>query len=224
MADYAPASFTSPTDGSAIGIEPDIIREAFADIKDVELKFIPLPWQRVQDRVRKGKADAFISAVTPDRLIYATHGKFPVFHDSYTFFTYAGHPRMKDMKKIKTLNDISEYSICEYEGSGWAKKNLVGKVKHIDYGNTIGMKVSMLAARRCDLILDINFLILSTAKHLKMSDSLVKLPATIKGSEYHLMIGKQSPNKKILKSINQKLQHMHNSGRINQIVQKWTQN
>ncbi len=224
MADYAPVSFTSPKDGSAIGIEPDIIREAFSGEKDVELKFIPLSWERVQDRVKKGKADAFISTVTPERLNYATHGKVPVFYDSYTFFTYAGHPDIKKMKKIKGLNDIKDYKFCEYSGSGWAKNNLVGKVKSIDFGNSIDMKISMLAARRCDLILDINFLVTSTAKRLNISDSLVKIPVpVIKGTEYHLLIGKNSPYKKKLKSINYKLQEMHNSGRVQQIVQKWTE-
>lgn len=222
MADYAPVSFTSPKDGSAIGIEPDIIREAFSNEKDVELKFIPLSWERVQDRVKKGKADAFISTVTPERLTYAIHGKVPVFYDSYTFFTYAGHPDFKKMKKIKGLNDIQDYTFCEYSGSGWAKNNLPGKAKSIDYGNSIDMKISMLAAKRCDLILDINFLVTSTAKRLKISDSLVKIPApVIKGTEYHLMISKNSPYKEKLKRINQKLQEMHQSGRVQQIVQKW---
>lgn len=224
MSDFAPVSFTSPKDGTAIGIEPDIIREALADEKDVELNLVPLPWERVQARVKNGKADAYIAPSTPERSTYTTHGKVPVFYDSYTFFTYAGHPKLKDMKKIKGMSDIGDYTFCEYVGSGWAKKNLVGKAKHIDFGNSLDMKVSMLAARRCDLILDLSFLITSTAKRLKITDSLVKLPINaIKGSEYHLMIGNQSPNKKILKQINQKLHEMHTSGRINQIVQKWVE-
>jgi len=225
MSDYAPMSFTSSTDGSAIGIEPDIIREAFADQKDIELKFIPLSWERVQVRVKQGKADAFIAPVTPERLKYATHEKIPVIYDTYTFFTYAGHLRINDMKKIKGINDIKDYKFCEYVGSGWAKKYLVPKVKSIDYGNSIDMKVSMLAAHRCDLIIDNNFLITSTLKRLKIPDSLVKLPAyPVKGTEYHLMISNESPNKKILKQINQKIQEMHTNGKINQIVQKWIKN
>lgn len=222
MSDYAPVSFTSPKDGSAIGIGPDIIREAFADQKDIELKLIPLSWERVQVRVKNGKADAFISPITPERLTYTSHEKIPVLYDSFTFFTYAGHLRIKDMNKIKGMSDIHEYKFCEYIGNGWAKENLVPKAKSIDYGNSIDMKVSMLAARRCDLILDINFLITSTAKRLKLTDSLVKLPANaVKGTEYYLMIGNKSPHKKLLKQVNQKIQKMHASGKISQIIKKW---
>jgi hypothetical protein len=95
-----------------LGIEPDIIREAFVKQKDIELKLIPLPWERVQNRVRQGKADAFISVMTPERLTYATHEKVPVFYDSYTFFTYQGHPRIKEIKKIKGMDDIREFTFC----------------------------------------------------------------------------------------------------------------
>jgi hypothetical protein len=75
-------------------------------------------------------------------------------------------------------------------------KNLVGKARIIDFGNSIDMKISMLAAHRSDLIIDNKFLVLSTAKRLKSLDSIVKLPKIVKGSEYHLLIGKKYPYKK----------------------------
>lgn len=221
MSDYEPISYLSP-EGNVIGVEPDILKEALSEEKNIELKFIGLPWGRVQDRVKKGEADAFISAITPERLTYSTPGKVPVFYDSYTFFTYAKNPRINELKKIKTLNDLRDYTVCEYIGSGWAKKNLIGKAKKIDYGKSVDMKVTMLTARRCDLIVDLDFLVESLAKRHGVSESLVKLPIIVKGTAYHLLVSKKSTNKKILDHINFKLKAMHDSGRINQIVEKWT--
>ncbi|MEA9354566.1 transporter substrate-binding domain-containing protein [Bacteriovorax sp. PP10] len=221
MSDYQPVSFLSSTNGEVIGIEPDIIREAFSEEKNVELKFVGFSWERVQDRVKKGEADAFVSAITPERLSYAIPSKVPVFYDSYALFTYVKHPKMEELKKIKTVNDLHEYTVCEYSGSGWAKKNLVGKAKKIDYGKNVDMKVTMLAARRCDLIIDLDFLVDSLAKRYQVSESIVKLPHVLKGTAYHLLIGKKSPHKKALQNVSAKLKAMHDSGRINQIVQKW---
>lgn len=221
MADYEPIAFLSPVDGSVIGVQPDIIKEALSEEKDLELKFVGLPWGRVQDRVKKGQVDAFISAITPERLTYSTPIKVPVFYDSYMLYTYVKHPKMEELRKIKTINDLHDYTVCEYIGSGWAKKNLVGKAKKIDYGKSIDMKVTMLAAHRCDLIIDLDFLIDSLAKRHKVSGSLVKLPVVLKGTAYHLLVSKKSTNQKDLERINSKLKAMHDSGRINTIIQKW---
>lgn len=224
MSDYEPVSFLSPVNGEVVGIEPDILKEAFSEEKNIELKFVGFSWERVQDRVKKGQADAFVSPITPERLNYAIPSKVPVFYDSYVLFTYVKHPKMAELKKIKTIDDLREYTVCEYIGSGWARKNLVGKTKKIDYGKNIDMKVTMLAARRCDLIVDLDFLIESLAKRHQVSDSIVKLPLVIKGTAYHLWIGKDSSHKKVLKQVSAKLKAMHESGRINQIVQKWSSN
>lgn len=224
MSDHEPVAFISPESGEIVGIEPDIIREVLADEKNIELKFVALPWGRVQDRVKKGQADAFIAVITPERLNFSYPSKVALFPEGYTIFTYAKHPKIDEMKKIKTINDLRNYTVCEYSESGWAKKNLPGKVKKIDYAKSVDMKVSMLAAKRCDLIIDLDFLVNSLAKKHQISESIVELPIILKGTSYHLMIGKQSVNKKILNKVSDKLKSMHESGRINQIIQKWTHN
>lgn len=221
MSDYEPVSFISPVNGEVVGIEPDILREAFSEEKNIELQFVGFSWERVQDRVKKGQADGFVTTITPERLSYAIASKVPVFYDSYVLFTYAKHPKMAELKKVKSVDDLHDYTVCEYAGSGWAKRNLVGKAKKIDYGKTVDMKVTMLAARRCDLMIDLDFLIYSLAKKYQVSESIIKLPLVLKGSAYHLWIGKHSSHKKVLKNVSAKLKIMHDSGRINQIVQKW---
>lgn len=224
MSDHEPVAFLSPKSGEIVGIEPDIIREALAEEKNIELKFVGLPWGRVQDRVKKGQADAFIAVITPERLVFSYPSKVAFFPEGYTIFTYAKNPKIDEMKKIKTINDLQNYTVCEYSESGWARRNLPGKVKKIDYAKSVDMKVTMLAAKRCDLIIDLDFLVNSVAKQHGVSESIVELPIILKGTSYHLMIGKQSENKKILNKVSDKLKSMHESGRINQIIQKWTFN
>lgn len=222
MSDHKPIAFLSSENGEVVGIEPDIIREALSEEKNIELKFIGLPWVRVQDRVKKGQADAFISVITPERLTYSYPSKVALFPEGYTLYTYAKHPKMTELRKIKTINDLRDYTVCEYSESGWAKRNLPKKVKKIDYAKSVEMKVTMLAAKRCDLIIDLDFLVNSLSKQHRVSESIVELPIILKGTSYHLMIGKKSPNQKILDKVSDKLKAMHESGRIDQIIQKWT--
>lgn len=220
MDDYGPVSFLSPTGDQAIGVSPEITREALSENK--EIKLIGLPWKRAQEMVKQGLADAMVSVVTPERLTYATPSKIPAFEDAYRAFTYVGNPRMDELKKIKSIGDLRKFTICEYLGSGWANANLVGKVKAIEFGRSIDSKVFMLAAHRCDLIVDLGFLINSKISHNKLDDKIVELPAVFKGTGFYLMVSKKSPHQEILSLFDKNIKTMKKEGKIESIIKKWT--
>lgn len=221
MDDYAPVSFLSKDKSHAIGVTPNIMSEVFIDT-DEKINLIGRPWVRAQDMVKKGEADAMVAVITPERLSYATASKVPAFYDSYRPFTYAGHPQLRTLSKVKSIKDLKDYTLCEYLGSGWAKTYLVGKVKRIEYGRSINMKVSMLASHRCDLIIDLGFLIRSTAKRNHLDHKIVELPATFTSSAFHLMVSKKSSHQELLSIFDKNAKKMHDNGRIEQIIQFWT--
>lgn len=101
MEDYEPVSFLSPVDGKAIGIAPDIIREAFSD-KGISLELVGYPWVRAQEMVKRGDADAMVTIATPERLTYTTSSELPAFYDSFRAYTYIAHPKIQALRKAKT--------------------------------------------------------------------------------------------------------------------------
>ncbi len=222
MDDYEPVSFLSKDKIHAIGVTPNIMSEIFEEESDQKLKLIGRPWIRAQEMVKKGEADAMVAVVTPERLSYSNASKVPAFYDAYRPFTYADHPQMKALTNIKSINDLKNFTLCEYLGSGWAKTYLVGKVKKIEYGRSIKMKVGMLASRRCDLIIDLGFLIRSTAKRNQLDTKIVELPAVFTRSAFHLMVSKKSPRQELLIIFDKKAKEMHENGRIEKIIQFWT--
>ena len=222
MDNYAPVSFLSVDKKRAIGINPNIAAEVFAEETNEEIRLLGLPWLRAQDMVKSGKADAMISIVTSERLSYSRASKVPVFYDSYRPFTYSGHPKMKALTNIKSLKDLKDFTLCEYLGNGWIKKYLDVKVKRIEYGRSVDMKISMLASRRCDLIIELSFLVRATVKHYHLDDKIVELPITFSKSPFHLMVSKKSPHQELLTIFDKKAKKMHDNGRIEKIIQFWT--
>ncbi len=223
--DYEPISFSTPVDEHAIGVIPSIIEEALDEITvndpNTKIELIGLPWIRAQDMVRTGDADAMVTIATPERLTYSTPSKMEVFQDAYRAFTYPGHPRMEELKRIKSLDDLHDFTVCEYRVNGWAKTNLTGKVKEINYTRDINAKISLLTLHSCDLIIELDFLVFSIAKRYNFLDKIVELPALFKGTSYHLLVSKKSPNQDLLNIFDKKLKAMNEQGRIKTIIQKW---
>lgn len=221
MEDCEPFSFISPVDGTAIGIAPDILREAFAD-QGVKLEFIGYPWARAQEMVKRGDADAMVTVITPERLTYTIASKLPAFYDSYKAYTYIAHPKMNELKKAKSLDDLKNYTFCDYRGNGWGKANLVGKVKNIEWANGFDMKFGMLAARRCDIAVDLGSIALSSAKRNQFDEQLVVLPVSFEGTNFHLLVGKKSYYQNVLSEFDKKIKIMYERKVIEKIMLKWT--
>jgi len=222
MQDYEPVSFLAPNSGhKAIGVSPQIVEEAFAKEQNIKVEVRGLPWIRAQNMVKSGEVDAMIGVVTPERLRYTTASKVPAFDDAYRAFASIDHPRMPELKKIKQLGDLKDFTICEYLGSGWAKANLAPHAKRVEYGRSIKMKIDMLVAKRCDLIVDLDFLIRVTAKKMGVGEKIVELPMTFKGTAFHLMVSKKSPQQGLLAVFDRNAKILHKSGRVNEIIHKW---
>lgn len=221
MEDYEPVSFISPVDGRAIGIAPDIIREAFSD-KGIQLELVGYPWMRAQEMVRRGDADAMVSIVTPERLTYTNASEFPAFYDTNKAYTYVGHLKIDELKKAKGVTDLKKFTFCDYRGNGWGKANIVGQVKKIEWGTSIDMKVGMLAAHRCDVIVDLGFIVLSTAKRNHFEEQIVELPVSFEGTTFRLLVGKKSLHQDLLSEFDKRAKIMHEKKITEKIILKWT--
>ncbi len=221
MESYEPVSFISPVDGRAIGIAPDIVREAFSDT-GIKLELVGYPWIRAQEMVKRGDADAMVTIVTPERLLYTTASKLPAFYDDSKAYTYIGHPKMEELKKVRSVDDLKNYTVCDYRGNGWGKANIVGKVKQIEWGASIDAKVGMLAAHRCDVIVDLGFIVLSTARRNQFEEQIVELPASFEGTTFRLMVGKKSNYQELLSEFDKRIKVMHEKKITEKIILRWT--
>lgn len=217
--DFAPFSFSEHN--QAVGIAPEIISEVFRNSKNIKLHFSSMPWARAQKLVHDGAFDALVTIPSPDRLLYTTPSKTPAFVANFKIFTYKNHPRLNEIQKIHSIDDLKNYVVCEYNGSGWAKNHLVGKAKRIEYSKSTETKIKMLALKRCDLIIDLDLMVHYNAKKLSINEDIIEIPHSFEQASYHLLINSRYPHSEVMQEFEKNIKHLQKNGFIQKVISKW---
>ena len=212
--DYKPYSFEAA--GKAAGLEIDLLNEALGKRMGLTLNHKIFPWERAQQMVKVGAADAYIATPTEERASYATAS-----HEAVTFWELALYCRKGDPRfnNIKTVQALAPVKIGALNGNGWVKKNL--QDMQIEYVNKMTLLPNMLLAGRIDVIPD---------NRLMMRDLLSTSDANAQIDEHlldftrygmHLIIGKTSPLHARLAEINEVLIQMKKDGTWQRIHDKY---
>lgn len=201
------------------GILIDVLNEALQTQMGIRLSHKGYPWARAQKLVEMGEADAFVTVPTPERRAYTEISAEPVLTADVTMFTKKGHPKMDEFSKITTYTDLKGYKLLSYIGNGWAEKRLAGF--ELDLCAQMDNVFWKLAAGRGDLFVQNSQVGNYTIKKLKMQDQIVELPSVLESIPFHLCIGKKSPYVKILADFDKTLKQMRESGKLQEIYNKY---
>lgn len=121
--DYAPFSWSEG--GKIRGLYINVVDEIFINRLGISVVYEGYPWKRAQKMVRLGKADGYCTTITPERLTYSAATKEPVIEVNFRIYTTADNPRLDQLEKVKSIQELQGFNLVEYSGSGWAEKNLI---------------------------------------------------------------------------------------------------
>lgn len=213
---YQPRSWND--NGVMKGMLIDIINEAITNRMNIPVTHEGYPWKRAQARVKRGKADAFVTVPSAERGQYTVFSNEPVIEFTLNILTRKNHPRLNTLKQVTTVSELQNYTLVDYLGNGWAKENLQEmKVHWLPDADKI---FSFLHAGRADCIISSKRSIYDM-KRLGYADDLIILPNKLRTVSFHLCIRKTSEYCHILREFDQIMTEMKADGTIKKLEESY---
>jgi len=221
--DWAPITFQDDNNmprGLYIEILREVIEKRLKKKIDVKIR----PWKRVQFEVEHGFSDFMITVSTPKRLEYSIKGKEPFFLFSSNIYTYADHPKFKEINRIETVMDIAKLDLLAVTnlGNEWHHNNIENFGVRTHMVKAEENALMFLAAKRADIMIDAivptNFLIVKN----KLSSKIILTRPQLGQVVVFLLMSKKSPYVKMMPQYNQAFLGAKNSGVIDKIIRKYS--
>ncbi len=195
--DFPPYSFQGPQQMQ--GIYVDILHEALANRMKINVSHQGFPWARAQANVKSGKADAFITTPTKQRIIY-TNVSEGVIQDTNHIFVRVSHPDLENLKKITSIQQLKDYKVVDYVGNGWATNVLKGMNVH--WLARFEQIFPYLMKGRGDLHVTSRSMAAYNLKKMGYKGKIIGLKPVLASLYVHLCINKKSAYAGILKDFN----------------------
>ncbi|WP_461209982.1 substrate-binding periplasmic protein [Desulfocurvus sp. DL9XJH121] len=211
--------------GAMHGFFHDIISEALETRMGVPLAWSPYPWQRCQALVREGRQDALVTVPTPERSAYTVTHDEPFYLKPLHLFTYAGHPRMEELRAIRGIPDIKKggFTVVTNSGNGWNR--LLVESADIPCLRTPTLKNVwlMLGGRRGDLAIEWPESAWPGIREAGVQDSVeqVSTGAVISYQPFHLLIRKGCAPAGLLDRFDEVIRAMREDGSIDRIMSRY---
>ncbi|WP_419784635.1 substrate-binding periplasmic protein [Maridesulfovibrio sp.] len=173
--DFAPYSYSEK--GKTKGIFVDILDGVLRDRLGIRLSHKSYPWERAQKLVKCGKADAFVTIETPERLSYAESSYVSILPVELSVFISRKSPRYEHLRNVRTVEELSAYSLCQYIGNGWARQNLTSHEIHWLPNTKLVLKG--LAAGRCDASVGLSVSTSYILNQIKLINKVEELPLNL---------------------------------------------
>jgi len=223
--DYKPFIYKDEH-GKAQGIFKDIMVEAFKRMH-IPLKYQLYAWKRAQQHVKDKQADGMVTVPTPERLKFLKPSDTIIIAKE-RIFARKDNPKIKQIMKIKSINEFKNYKVVDYIGAGWAQdhyKNL----KNVIWVPKNTNALLMVANKRADIYLSDEFIGVNTIKKLikqypQYKENLKKLiicPHVFAKLNFSLLIRKDSKFVNIIPKFNKVLKEMKEDGTYNKILKKY---
>ena len=214
--------FHRQDDGRMTGFFHDIVTEALGRM-DIQATWKAYPWPRCQDKVLAGESDGMITFPSVERLQYTKTHPDPFYEKKLTIFTYVRHPRLREIKAIKSIDDIRRLNlrVITYMGNGWNDKNI--KTRGIKTYDTALLKNVwlMLANKRGDIVIEWPGGAWPDIYATDTEEGILQTDVSLQAMPFHLMIGKESPYVDCLPRFNEIILQMNKEGAIDRIVEKY---
>jgi len=214
---YAPLSWS--VEGEMKGIIVDVLNEALVQRMGIQASFQGFPWSRAQKLVENRFADAFVTVPTNARRKYTQCSKNPVLTVEVRLYTYVNHPQIEALSNATTYDDLSQFTIIEYLGNGWAKEKF--KNLKVLWVPNLEQTYKMLAIKRGDVLVRNSFNFHYFMRNLDIQNAVVELPVIFSSVDFHLCIQKSSPYKNLLAKFDAVISGMKASGIIDEISSRY---
>lgn len=202
------------------GILIDIANEAVQKRMGIQVSHQGHPWARCQHLVKQGKVDALITN-GPLRKEWAEHGNETVISFDQKLFVKAGGPKLDQLKKVKTLEDLRPFRLGVHRGDGWSKKNIVEKGFNTHLATDHDMLFKLLAKGRVDAVIYEHYVAKYNIKKIGLQDQILELPVVVFSIPFHLVVGKQSPYTKIIPQFDEEIRKMKQDGSFEKILSQY---
>lgn len=215
--------FSRTDDGEMTGFFYEIVTEALNSM-GIVTRWRAYPWARCQANVAAGESEAMVTVPTPERLIYSETHPDPFYMKRLNVFTYRDHPRLHEIERMKTLDDIkaANLTVVTYVRNGWNDRNIRSRGIKVYETPLIKSVWRMLAVHRGDIAIEWPVAAWADIRDTGVTADVVQTDVTFDPMPFHLMIGKRSTQTRLLPEFNRIILEMKKSGRIEEIVAKYT--
>jgi polar amino acid transport system substrate-binding protein len=207
--DYAPFSWLDQ-EGKLRGILVDTLTEAWSNRMGLSLEHQGLPWSRAQMLVRQQRADAFCTAVTPQRLAYTRVSEIPVIEEPVKIITHTGHPKIQQLREIRDIEDLKPFRIASYLGNGWTQLHFSGY--QVENTRSLVHALRMVAGGHADVVVDMHTAVSFAMMQAGLQSQLMFLEPILDQVSFHTMIRKTSPFAKLIPELDRHIKQMRIDG------------
>lgn len=214
---YPPLSWNEK--GEVKGILIDILDEIIITRMGLSVEHHSYPWKRAQLMVKDGKADGFITIPTEERLGYTVINSEPVYVAKFTIFTNIKNNNIQKISKISKLDEIKNFRVIHYLGSGWANEALGNY--NIRWVKDLDETLLLLALNRVDIFIDPSDIINYNINEKSYNDRIVEIKNTLDSSNFMLCIGFKSNFRPHMNEFDLHLKNMKEDGTMEKIILKY---
>ena len=179
--------------GDVKGILPDLIEKILSEKLNYSVRHIGVPWNRAQSMVRSGEADAFVTAVTAERLSYSKSNSKSLHKLNYQAFALEGSRVQKVLAGDPDLQGKSRsLRFCDVIGNSWADAFYRTKKIELHTVTTIIGCLKMLQRNRQDVVIHSVDVIESILAKEPSLNLIIKSPYLYEEIDFHLLVSKKS--------------------------------
>ena len=207
--------------GQVSGLYIDLLRELFEKELGYELVHLNVPWKRAQYCIKTGIADFIVTVPNEERLTYAEKSDQPLLEMYLNVFTYADHPKLKDIDLIASGADIKRLGLHPVTniGNDWHKNEIDRYGVETDYVPAEENSFQMVASKRADITIEPIFAGNYLLKKLNLEDKIVATSAVFGPLNMHLLMSRKSQYSDRMEKINNALSSLIVSGRLQKITE-----
>lgn len=217
--DYAPFSWKE--DDTMRGMYIDIVNEAFTNRLGIPVIHQGYPWVRAQKMVSAGQADGYCTTITPERLSFSAVTKESIIEVNFKIFTPAKSPRLEQLRKVKSIQELKDFKLADYSGSGWAEKYL--SELDIHWLHTNDQIWNFLLKGRADASVKNEWTTNYILKQIGYQDKIIELPHPMNNEPipFHIFIGKASSFVNYIDKLDDTLKTMKHDGTLKRIYDQY---
>ena len=208
------------SDGRMTGFFYDIITEALERKMGVHVVWAAYPWTRCQENLKRGLEDAILTVPTAERAEYTVTHPHPFYWKTLHVFTCADHPRLEEIRQLRSLEDLKRdgFSVITYSGNGWNKENVQSAGVRTYETAVLENIWKMLEKKRGDIVIEWPPGAWPDIRLAGLQDRIVDTGVRLSAMPFHLLIRKDSPFVSLLDDFDKTVRKMYNDGTIQSIV------
>lgn len=207
------------------GLFIEMVEEIFVKELGYRVAIEQYPWKRAQQNVKEGVADMMVSVPTAERLEYALKSDRPIYRMYLNVYTYAGHPKLAEIRKIKTVQDINALKLKPVTnlGNGWHKENIEDAGVTTFYVPDDENLVQFLALKRADIMIDAPLFMNHLISQYNLGSKIVKTDVQFGPVNFHLLVSKNSRFAHLMPMVDKIINGLVQKGWLEQMALKYSQ-